>query len=171
MKFLLMIPLLFIGCATQPMTHGIPNFAVVEPGIYRGGQPTAEGWNWLRANGVKFDIKLNSGSDGFSTDSGIYSVIAEYDFPITFWQQLVSGPHWADVTGAWDALARGDIFEQGNTNSIFIHCTHGQDRTGLVVAVYRLHEGWSKADAEKEMLAHGFHKSLYGLWRYWGRSD
>jgi hypothetical protein len=163
-KFILLIPLLFVGCASRPMTHGIPNFAVVELGIYRGGQPTAEGWSWLQANGVKFDVKLNSGSDGVSG-------MEEYDFPITLWQQLVSGPRWNDVTGAWDTLGRGDPLEWGTTNAIFIHCTHGQDRTGLVVAEYRLSEGWSKADAEKEMLAHGFHKSLRGLWRYWERGD
>lgn len=167
MRYFLLLFLLISGCATAPITHGIPNFAVVEPGIYRGGQPTAEGWNWLRAHGVKFDIKLNSGSDGFTTNSGIYSVITEYDFPITLWQQLVSGPKWVTVTGACDALERGDIFEQGTTNSIFIHCTHGQDRTGLVIAVYRLHEGWPKSVAENEMLGYGFHKSLRGLWMNW----
>jgi len=28
-------------------------------------------------------------------------------------------------------------------------------------------QGWSKPEAEKEMLALGFHKGLVGLWLYW----
>lgn len=40
---------------------------------------------------------------------------------------------------------------------VFIHCRHGQDRTGIVVAAYRMKmEGWSLADAEAEMQSFGF---------------
>ena len=46
----------------------------------------------------------------------------------------------------------------------YVHCEHGQDRTGLMVANYRIKNGMSKKDAEKEMLDDGFHKSLLGLW-------
>jgi hypothetical protein len=28
-------------------------------------------------------------------------------------------------------------------------------------------QGWTKADSEKEMLEHGFHKVLHGLWKAW----
>ena len=50
----------------------------------------------------------------------------------------------------------------------FVHCTHGQDRTGLIIAIYRLTKcGWSKKKAQREMLKLGFHKEMLGLWRFW----
>ena len=40
---------------------------------------------------------------------------------------------------------------------VFVHCRHGQDRTGIVSAVYRMKvDKWSLADAETEMQAFGF---------------
>jgi protein tyrosine/serine phosphatase len=42
---------------------------------------------------------------------------------------------------------------------VLVHCAHGKDRTGVVVAVYRMKiEGWSEAQAEAEMEAFGFHE-------------
>lgn len=54
------------------------------------------------------------------------------------------------------------------TDMCLVHCTHGQDRTGLVVGVHRVeHDGWSKESAFREMLAHHFHWELVGLMIAW----
>ena len=48
---------------------------------------------------------------------------------------------------------------------VFMHCRSGVDRTGFVVAKYRvLVQGWSKADARKEMKEQGNH-----WWLAWWR--
>lgn len=40
---------------------------------------------------------------------------------------------------------------------VYVHCRHGQDRTGIVVAAFRMkQQGWSLADAEAEMQSFGF---------------
>jgi protein tyrosine/serine phosphatase len=45
---------------------------------------------------------------------------------------------------------------------VFVHCMHGEDRTGIVLAVYRMDvDGWSNAEAEAEMQAFGFND----VWR------
>ena len=49
----------FAGCATRPSVNGVPNFAEVEAGIYRGGQPNEQGWQFLRSLGVTNVVKLN----------------------------------------------------------------------------------------------------------------
>ena len=52
---LLLVAGLVCGCATPspaPMVHGLPNFAQVCPGVYRGGQPANEGWDYLYGVGV-----------------------------------------------------------------------------------------------------------------------
>ena len=41
---------------------------------------------------------------------------------------------------------------------IYVHCEHGVDRTGAMMAVYRMEdEGWSNADAYAEMVSYGAH--------------
>jgi len=40
---------------------------------------------------------------------------------------------------------------------VLVHCQHGADRTGLMVAIYRIVvQGWSKEDAAREMTEGGF---------------
>ena len=44
--------------------------------------------------------------------------------------------------------------------AVLIHCYHGADRTGIMVAMYRIiYDGWSIAAAKKEMLQgpYGYH--------------
>lgn len=48
---------------------------------------------------------------------------------------------------------------------VYIHCKHGVDRTGVVVACYRVAEqGFAPKTAIDEMFAMGFHKFPYLLW-------
>ncbi|MEW6359951.1 MAG: sulfur transferase domain-containing protein [Planctomycetota bacterium] len=43
---------------------------------------------------------------------------------------------------------------------VFVHCVHGEVRTGLMVALYRVEqEGWSLERAQKEMLEKGMNQS------------
>jgi hypothetical protein len=83
-------------------------------------------------------------------------------FPITFTQQLIFKPTGKCVSGAVDSI-------KPNT---FIHCTHGQDRTGLIVGEYRIRScGWTKELARKEMKEYGFHPELFGLELFWEESQ
>jgi hypothetical protein len=51
--------------------------------------------------------------------------------------------------------------------TIYVHCAHGQDRTGLVIGLERvIDEGWQPKDAFKEMIADGFHTFFIGLDSY-----
>jgi protein tyrosine/serine phosphatase len=46
---------------------------------------------------------------------------------------------------------------------VLVHCKHGHERTGIVIAYYRMkEEGWSKWKAIKEALKEGF--SPFYLW-------
>ena len=47
---------------------------------------------------------------------------------------------------------------------VFVHCSRGKDRAGVVSAVYRMEiDGWSEAEAEAEMEAFGFHEVWFQL--------
>ena len=50
---------------------------------------------------------------------------------------------------------------------LFIHCTHGVDRTGTMAALYRIEaQGWQPSAAFEEMRLLGFHGWFRGLARY-----
>lgn len=164
MRFVFAVMLLQLcGCVTAVLTHGVPNFATVEPGVYRGGQPTEAGWKYLKSIGVSYDVKLNTWDEASDLGAFAAGMFVQDDGIIDFWEQTLGRPNGYAVDSAVQSL-----INKGNHPGIFIHCEHGQDRTGLVVAIYRVRVcGWSKADAEKEMLARGFHKDLRGLWDFW----
>jgi tyrosine-protein phosphatase SIW14 len=146
---------------TQP-TIQIPNSTtenvrLVKPGVYRGGQPDDAGWNWLKARGVTRVVKLNLESEGSDVAATALGMQPFYH-PIPIVEQLVFRPKYDEVKAAVAAI-------QPNT---YIHCTHGEDRTGLVVACYRVWEdAWPKDAAEEEMEDCGFHWELLGLELFW----
>lgn len=49
----------------------------------------------------------------------------------------------------------------------YLHCTHGVDRTGMVIAAYRiLYDHWNYNQAKQEMYELGFHKWIYFWWLF-----
>lgn len=157
MRLALPILLALVGCSTPNSTtvHGIPNFAVVSAdlGIYRGGQPDPAGWTYLNSIGVTNVVKLNTREEGSDPPvDGTFTFV-----PISDAEQML-GVSALKIALAVDGIGSGT----------YVHCEHGQDRTGLIVACWRVKvQHWTKASAQEEMLAHGFHKSLLGLWEFW----
>lgn len=136
----------------------IPNFYQVDVGrnIRRGGQPIGLDYDLLGKLGISRILKLNTdseGSDQLALDMGMSVFLC----PISSLQQVLTEPDKQSLIDALDFI----------DNDTFIHCEHGQDRTGLLVAMYRVSKGWSKEAAEQEMLSLGFHKLLLGLWEFW----
>lgn len=145
------------GCQTTQVVNGIPNLAEVEPGIWRGGQPSPEGWAWLKSQGITRVVKLNPFREASDDGSGM---AVTYSFPVSIEEQInpLEGKR---VLGLCSAAALEVVPDT------FVHCSHGQDRTGLVIGLYRLRQGWTKGAAWDEMRAHGFHPELLGLWNAW----
>lgn len=82
-------------------------------------------------------------------------------FPIPWWRQVIWRPRQSDLISAVELIG----------GKVFIHCEHGEDRTGLVVGCFRLSQGWTKDDAYAEMLAHYFHPLLQGLQGRWNSEN
>ena len=50
-----------------------------------------------------------------------------------------------------------DVLDDPENYPILIHCKAGLHRTGLLTAIYRMKmQGWSKAEAVRELKANGF---------------
>jgi len=147
---------------TPPDPHDIPHFAEVDAGVYRGGQPTPAGWHYLKQLGVETVVKLDLAGEGSDADAealGMHVVDA-------------SGPP-SDLSNFWSAPDRAHLKLAVDTLSntqhpVYVHCLHGQDRTGLVVAMYRVqHDGYTPKAAYHEMRQHGFHRVFVGLLDAW----
>jgi protein tyrosine/serine phosphatase len=56
---------------------------------------------------------------------------------------------------------------RSNVAPMLLHCKHGEDRTGMIIGLYRVFiQGWTPQDAYREMLDKGFHPILYALDSY-----
>ncbi len=132
---------------------GLPNLGRVNERLYRGGQPEPEGFEALRRLGIEVVVNLNSSGEAIQKEqSEVESRGMRY----------LSIP-W----GAWSLPKKEQVAEflrlmhDHPKARIFVHCHRGADRTGVMVAAYRMaFEGWTPQQALVEMERFKFH----GLW-------
>ncbi|MDN0073755.1 tyrosine-protein phosphatase [Crenobacter sp. SG2303] len=164
-----------VGCAMesfatqgQPADHGVPNFRTVDSGVYRGGQPTAEGWAYLKSLGVRTVVKLDLPSEGSDEEAArLGMTVVDASGPPSDLKNFYEAPNPARIRLAVETL------EDENRWPIYVHCLHGQDRTGLIVGLFRVrHDHYTKSQAFTEMRENNFHWALFpGLVDVWEDFD
>lgn len=133
--------------------HGVPNFGEVTATLYRGGQPSKYGFDELKKRGVQIVVNLRD--DNLETErSRVTAAGLEY----------VTIP-WNCRHPANSLAARFlQVLRENPEKKIFVHCHAGVDRTGLMIAVYRMTEqGWTPEQASNEMKDFGFN-FLHRTW-------
>jgi protein tyrosine/serine phosphatase len=141
----------------------LKNFHRVDARLYRGAQPSEEGMHALRAMGVRSVVSLRSREHDAAEDTAAAGLIS-HRIPMSPWN-----PSDEQVV----RLLR-TVIEAQKRGPVFVHCQHGADRTGMMIAVYRIVvQGWSKQAALNEMTDGGFgHHSIYRpLRKYVERMD
>jgi protein tyrosine phosphatase (PTP) superfamily phosphohydrolase (DUF442 family) len=129
---------------------GLPNLHRVSATLYRGAQPTAEGFRELRQLGVKTVVNLRAFHSDRHRLRGLDLGYEHIDFKS--WHAEKE-----------DLVRFLKITTDPERQPVFVHCQHGADRTGTAVAVYRLCvEGWSKDETIEEMTRGGF--GFHPLW-------
>ena len=132
---------------------GAPNLHKVSDNLFRSAQPSAEGMVNLKAMGIKTVVSLRA----FHSDRdelGNTGLGYEHIYVKTWHPEREDVVRFLKV--ATDP-ARGPVL---------VHCQHGADRTGTMVAIYRVAvQGWSKAEAAREMTegGYGFHEVWVNL--------
>jgi protein tyrosine phosphatase (PTP) superfamily phosphohydrolase (DUF442 family) len=126
--------------AQQPA--GVPNFRQVNDHVFRGGQPTIEGFHSLAKMGVKTVIDLREEGDRAAEKRAVESLGMRY----------VAVPLRGMSAPPNDAVAKVlALFEDKSAGPVFIHCRRGADRTGTLVACYRVsHDKWENGKALAE---------------------
>jgi tyrosine-protein phosphatase SIW14 len=127
--------------------QGIGNFGEVTPTLYRGAQPNAVGYQELAKMGVNIVVDLRlTGKDEESHEVRKLGM------------QFVSIP-WHCYFPKDKVFARFlMLLRENRGKKIFVHCRYGDDRTGMMIAAYRMAvEGWTPKEAREEMQQFGFH--------------
>jgi protein tyrosine/serine phosphatase len=132
---------------------GCGNLYKVSETLYRGEQPTSEGFKELEKLGVKTVINLRSVHSDRDKLEGT-----------NLGYEHIRMEAWDPEQEEIDQFLK--IATDPARQPVFVHCLHGADRTGTMVAVYRIVvEGWVKEKALKEMQngPFGFHEVFQGL--------
>ena len=126
---------------------GVPNLYKINNNLYRSAQPTKQGMNNLKIIGIKTIINLRAFHS--DTDEARNTGLLNEEVSVNTW-------HIKDK----DVIRVLRIVLKKQNGPILIHCQHGADRTGIMIAMYRIVEqGWSKDEAIREMVdgGYGFH--------------
>jgi len=144
---------LLYSCASRPSTPpsrswptpcdtcipGVENFSKVSPALWRGAEPTAEGFRGLEAAGAKTVVSLRDAHDDYELLAG--TKLKYLRIPTNAWDPEES-----------ELVLFLKILENRDNWPVFVHCAEGRDRTGYSVATYRMVvENWSVDDALHEM--------------------
>jgi protein tyrosine/serine phosphatase len=162
-----MTSLLLLASCGDPST--LENFREVRTGLYRGGHPNTASFATLESKGIKtiVDLEIDNGIEADTDDitqeldDASKAGIAVLRFPMSAFDSPDD-----EFDRMIDQIMV--ILSDETLGPIYVHCAHGQDRTGLVIALERvIDEGWSPKDAHDEMLALGFHTMFVGLDHYY----
>ncbi|MDR3606547.1 MAG: tyrosine-protein phosphatase [Oligoflexia bacterium] len=170
-----------MACATQSFASQgssqaslpgfvIDNFFEVTPKLYRGANPGSAGIAALEKMGIKTIIDLQGGD----LDSGLpydfialeepgelpANIAAERDETTHHHMQFLNSPldSLREITPAedFDIDMTLGVMADPESQPVYIHCQHGKDRTGLLVALYEVkYLGYSVEQAHEDMEEHG----------------
>ncbi|MCU1243382.1 MAG: hypothetical protein JWO71_4108 [Candidatus Acidoferrum typicum] len=133
---------------------GVPNAGKVSDVLFRGAQPSAKGLAELKKLGVTtiVDLRGNRGPVSREREQAESLGMHFIDIPVNGW----SPPSNAQVA---EFLK---LFQHDSTQKVFVHCYYGRDRTGVMVAAYRMtQQNWTVDQAVAEMNSFGFRYYLY----------
>lgn len=128
---------------------GVPNFGRVAPTLYRGGQPSPASFAELQKLGIDIVVNFREGGE----------IERERRQAQALGLRFVSIP-WSGLrTPTNQQLAEFlELLRANPEKKVFVHCQHGSDRTGVMVAAYRIAvQHWTSAQAIQEMKAFRYH--------------
>ena len=133
----------------------LPNFGQVNATLYRGGQPTEAGVKKLAQMGVKTIIDLRGEDERAQTEEA-WARSAKIKF-VNISMANWFKPNTADIERIVKEI------NQPENQPVFIHCRRGADRTGTVIAVYRIaYDNWTAQQAIDEAKNYKI-----GWWQFW----
>ena len=134
---------------------GIPNAGKINEHLYRGAQPRLDELSELRKLGVTtvIDLRAESAHTAEEERSRVEAMGMRFQYiPIGGF----SNPSNSDLIRFFE------VIRDSPTETVFVHCEFGRDRTGVMIAAYRIaFEHWSSDQALMEMMQFGFNSAWH----------
>ena len=140
-------------CDAQDQSSALPNFYRVNHTIYRGGQPSDDGFTRLAQLGIKTILDLRDDGERARAEElkALAAGLRYFNLPMSEF----SKPNDRRVA---EALS---IITSAENQPVFVHCRRGSDRTGTIIAIYRIeYDGWTSEEAKDEAKRFGL-----GFWQ------
>lgn len=137
----------------------LPRFQQVSERLYRGGQPRAGGLSRLQELGINTIINLRGRSAQTRAEEAEAQAAGLNYFNVEL-------PRWGRPQ---DARVRRilEIIDAPENGRVLIHCKDGVDRTGMIVAIYRMtHNEWTSDDALAEADRSGMRRIQFWMRDY-----
>ncbi len=128
----------------------VTNFYSIDSLVFRSGQPNAKQMQFLDQMGIKTVINLRDKKNDKKKASK--TSLQLIHIPINTWK--IS---YKDILSSLIEIEKSE-------KPILIHCLHGSDRTGCIIACYRLvYQNWTKQEAINELIegGYGYHASWF----------
>jgi len=141
---------------TEITDEDICNFHQVDPELYRGGQPRLSAYPKLAQVGIRTIVNLEADARAEAERATIAELnrtlapeqcIDFISFHITQTQIGRTGISHQQVQNLFGQIQKA-------RKPVFIHCFHGKDRTGAIVAIYRM---WRQQKSYNEALDEALH--------------
>ncbi len=139
--------------AEKRNVEGLPNLGQVSTTLYRGGQPKKEGYPKLKEMGVEIVVNLRDDKDDIAEER---QTVEQHGM------RFVSIP-WNARRGPNDPQVAEflELLRANPERKIFVHCKAGKERTGVMIAAYRIAvQGWTAPQALDEM-------EFFGIRGFW----
>jgi tyrosine-protein phosphatase SIW14 len=134
--------------------EGVHNAGKVSDLLFRGAQPTAKGLAALKKAGITTIVNLRQEGLEVERERKLAESLGLHflNIPVVGWS-LPSNAQVAQFL---------NLFRESAGQRVFVHCYYGDDRTGVMVATYRIaQQHWTADQAIDEMHSFGFHYYLY----------
>jgi protein tyrosine/serine phosphatase len=141
-----------------PPSEGIVNFGKVNDRLYRGAQPDAEGIKHLKNLGIKTILNLRLTNEVWKAEEAEAAANG-----ITY----TNVPMMGFGRPAPEQVAQALALIETLPSPVFVHCQFGCDRTGTIIACYRIkHDHWSGESALEEARHYGISIFAWGMKKY-----
>jgi protein tyrosine/serine phosphatase len=154
----------FLLCCVVPAAlasdvTGVRNFHEVNERIYRGAQPNSTGFQNLAKMGVAVVVDLREAGARSEQEQRLVTAAG---------MKYVNVPmHGFGAPSPGELAKVLALLENESAGTIFVHCRRGADRTGTVLAVYRIrHDGWENRKALQEARSLGMSWMERGMQSY-----
>lgn len=145
---------LLSACSTEPKVRptawaqkvegqNIRALYKVDNHLYRSGLPSSTGMQYAQKIGIRYVLNLHHFGNDDAEVRGTSLKVKQIRVKVTKMT-------YNEIVQSLRYIVKAD-------RPVLVHCLTGADRTGVVVAAYRMLKGWTKEEAINEMVHGGYH--------------